>query len=55
MYVSQWICVGVVRGTGRQVIGGVVAFVSYFIFAMPIGVPLMFLTSLRAAGNHNKV
>jgi len=44
------IVVSVVRGTGRQTLGGVVVFVSYYVFALPIGIPLMFCTSLGQAG-----
>ena len=41
---------GIVRGTGRQTIGAVVIFVSYYLFALPIGVPLMYMTYLGLGG-----
>ncbi|KAI0220144.1 Multidrug and toxin extrusion protein 2 [Lamellibrachia satsuma] len=41
---------GVLCGTGRQVYGAVLLFISYYVLALPIGIPLMFLTSLRSAG-----
>ena len=43
-------CVSVVRGTGRQTMGAIVIFVSYYVFALPIGIPLMFCTFLGQAG-----
>jgi len=42
--------VSVVRATGRQALGGVIIFISYYVFALPTGVPLMFLTNLGLAG-----
>jgi len=42
-------CKGVLYGTGRQTIGAIILFVSYYLLALPAGVPLMFLTSLRSA------
>lgn len=36
-------------------VGGVISFVAYFIFAMPIGIPLMFLTPARAAGIYTSI
>ncbi|ELU15421.1 hypothetical protein CAPTEDRAFT_224570 [Capitella teleta] len=43
-------CKGVMYGTGRQIYGAVLLFISYYVLALPIGIPLMFLTSLRSAG-----
>jgi len=40
---------GVLSGTGRQTIGAILLFVSYYCLALPCGVPLMFLTDLRSA------
>jgi len=42
-------CKGVLYGTGRQTIGAIILFVSYYLLALPAGVPLMFLTKLRSA------
>jgi len=42
--------VSVVRATGRQALGGLIIFISYYVFALPTGVPLMFLTDLGLAG-----
>ena len=44
------VCKGVLFGTGRQNFGTVVVFLSYYIVALPIGIPLMFLTQLKNAG-----
>ncbi|KAI0209346.1 Multidrug and toxin extrusion protein 1 [Lamellibrachia satsuma] len=41
---------GILCGTGRQVYGAVLLFISYYVLALPIGIPLMFLTWLRSAG-----
>ncbi|KAK2173132.1 hypothetical protein NP493_901g00082 [Ridgeia piscesae] len=43
-------CKGILYGTGRQVYGAVLLFISYYLLALPIGIPLMFLTWLRSAG-----
>lgn len=43
-------CKGVLYGTGRQVYGATLLFISYYVLALPCGIPLMFLTKLRAAG-----
>ena len=40
----------VVRATGRQALGGIIVLVSYYVFALPTGVPLMFRTKLGLAG-----
>ena len=37
-------------GTGRQNVVAVWVFVSYYVVALPIGIPLMFLTKLRVTG-----
>lgn len=42
----------VVRGTGRQTLGAVIIFVSFYIFALPVGIPLMFATKLGLSGQH---
>ncbi|CAH1777023.1 unnamed protein product [Owenia fusiformis] len=41
---------GAIRGSGRQLPGAIAMFIGYYIIALPIGIPLMFLTNLRAAG-----
>lgn len=46
----QGVGVGIVRGTGRQALGTVIIFVSYYVLALPVGIPLMFLTNLGLAG-----
>ena len=46
----QGVGVGIVRGTGRQTLGAVIIFISYYVFALPVGAPLMFMTSLGLAG-----
>ncbi|KAI0226911.1 hypothetical protein LSAT2_022613 [Lamellibrachia satsuma] len=40
----------ILRGCGKQSVGTLVAFVSYYIVALPIGVPLMLLTSFGMTG-----
>jgi len=47
----QGLGVSIARGTGRQTLGAAIVFVSYYIVALPIGVPLMFATYLGLAGN----
>ncbi|KAK2188567.1 hypothetical protein NP493_128g03024 [Ridgeia piscesae] len=42
--------VGIVRGTGRQTLGAVIIFVSYYAVALPVGISLMFATSLGLYG-----
>ncbi|CAH1776860.1 unnamed protein product [Owenia fusiformis] len=44
------VCGGVLRGCGRQVVGAVVIFIGYYILALPVGIPLMFLTPLGIEG-----
>lgn len=44
---------GIVRGTGRQTLGAVIIFVSYYLVALPVGVPLMFATYLGLAGKRS--
>ena len=46
----QTACKGILYGTGRQMVGMVLLFVSYYMLALPMGIPLMFLTDLRTAG-----
>ena len=47
---EQGIGMSVFRGTGRQMIGAVIVFVSFYIIALVTGVPLMFATHLEVAG-----
>ena len=42
---------GVLFGSGRQTVGAILLFISFFLIGFPLGIPLMFLTSLRTAGN----
>ena len=42
--------VSVARGTGRQTLCAAIILVSYYVVALPVGSPLMFLTSLGLAG-----
>ncbi|KAI0237397.1 Multidrug and toxin extrusion protein 1 [Lamellibrachia satsuma] len=42
--------VGIVRGTGRQTLGAVIIFVCYYAIALPVGITLMFATSLGLSG-----
>lgn len=46
----QGVGVSIVRGTGRQTLGAVIIFVSFYCFALPVGIPLMFATKLELAG-----
>lgn len=41
---------GIYRGSGRQATGASIAFVSYYVLALPIGIPLALLTTLNAVG-----
>ncbi|XP_046577756.1 multidrug and toxin extrusion protein 1-like [Haliotis rubra] len=41
---------GVLRGIGQQRFGACVTFLSYYVICLPLGLPLMFLTSLGIAG-----
>ncbi|CAH1777021.1 unnamed protein product [Owenia fusiformis] len=41
---------GAIRGSGRQLPGAIAMFIGYYIIALPIGIPLMFLTDMRATG-----
>lgn len=43
-------CKGSLYGTGRQIYGAVLLFLSYYVLALPLGIPLMFYTPLRSAG-----
>ena len=38
------------RGSGRQYIGAIVSFVSYYIIGLPLGVTLAFKTDLKLTG-----
>ena len=31
-------------GTGRQIFGAIILFISYYVLSLPIGIPLMFLS-----------
>jgi len=48
--VMQGVGVSIARGTGRQTLGAAIVFFSYYVVALPIGVPLMFATYLGLAG-----
>ena len=52
-YIQQCTLKGVLAGTGRQTISAIVVFLSYYVLALPIGIPLMFLTTLRIKGENN--
>ncbi|XP_032803354.1 multidrug and toxin extrusion protein 1 [Petromyzon marinus] len=41
---------GILRGGGRQKVGAVANFMGYNVFSLPIGISLMFCTSLRVIG-----
>ncbi|PAA79857.1 hypothetical protein BOX15_Mlig015378g3 [Macrostomum lignano] len=41
---------GVLKGSGRQLIGAVVNLIAYYAVAMPIGIPLSLLTSMEIRG-----
>lgn len=41
---------GILRGCGRQSIGAIVIFIGYYIISLPIGVPLLLLSSWRVKG-----
>ncbi|XP_067652227.1 multidrug and toxin extrusion protein 1-like [Haliotis asinina] len=41
---------GVLRGIGQQRFGALATFMSYYVICLPLGLPLMFLTSLGIAG-----
>ncbi|CAH1777016.1 unnamed protein product [Owenia fusiformis] len=41
---------GIIKGMGEQKFGSVVVFISFYIVALPIGIPLMFLTELKTSG-----
>lgn len=47
---SKIVAVGIIRGTGQNTIGAVVMLVSYYLVAWPLGIPLMFATSLGLYG-----
>ena len=46
----QTACKGVLYGCGRQLIGAVLLFISFYVIGLPLGIPLMFLTSRKASG-----
>ncbi|XP_048254697.1 multidrug and toxin extrusion protein 1-like [Haliotis rufescens] len=46
----QTVLGGVVRGIGHQRFGACVTFLAYYAICLPLGLPLMFLTSLGIAG-----
>ena len=46
--------VGIVRGSGRQTLGAFIIFFSYYVVALPVGIPLMFKTYLGLAGQFQK-
>ena len=50
---SDWqgIGVSIIRGTGRQTVGAVILFISYYVIALPVGISLMFATSLHMTGS----
>ncbi len=48
--VLQAVSTGVLRGCGRQHVAASVVFVTYLFIALPVGISLMFLTSLRMSG-----
>jgi len=43
--------VAIIRGTGRQTVGAVILLISYYIVALPVGISLMFATSLQLTGS----
>jgi len=47
--------VSVIRGTGRQTVGAVVLLVSYYVVALPLGISLMFATSLQLTGSQPRI
>ncbi|XP_065827797.1 multidrug and toxin extrusion protein 1-like isoform X2 [Oscarella lobularis] len=46
----QTVVGGIYRGSGRQATGACIAFVSYYVLALPIGIPLALLTTLNVVG-----
>ena len=48
--IVQGIGVSIIRGTGRHTMGALILFISYYVFALPVGIALMFVTSLRVTG-----
>jgi hypothetical protein len=47
---------GILRGSGRQVLCACISLVAYYFVGLPMGIPLMFLTSIETAGrtHHRK-
>ena len=46
----QGVISGIIRGSGRQLIGAGVNFVSYYIFGLPVGIVLALVADLGALG-----
>ena len=46
----QSVCRAILRGCGKQSVGTLVAFLIYYVVALPVGVPLMLLTSFGMTG-----
>ncbi|XP_064650008.1 multidrug and toxin extrusion protein 1-like [Lineus longissimus] len=44
------VCAGILRGCGRQGIGAGIILACYYIIGLPVGISLMFLTSLEVLG-----
>ena len=49
----QYIARGVFRGCGMQMQASIAMAVVYYVIALPIGIPLMFLTPLDVLGQYN--
>lgn len=43
-------CSGIVRGTGRQILGAVINFIGFYILGLPVSAALMFFTPLEGQG-----
>lgn len=50
IFCVQGVGVGIVRGTGKQATGTMIVFIAWYIFAWPIGIPLLFATKLGMFG-----
>ena len=50
IYPSQGVISGIIRGAGHQLRGAVINFISYYIFGLPIGIPLALATDLGITG-----
>ncbi|XP_063723028.1 multidrug and toxin extrusion protein 1-like [Symsagittifera roscoffensis] len=44
------VCIGILSGCGRQLIGAIGTFVNYYIITLPLSLCLMFLTDLKLQG-----